>query len=157
MQQNVRQRNMSKFWQHQEETEPQPKILLRSKKKKKKERETKQNEAQKTPPFPLLGHKFHFFSVASFALQLLLTAFNLLPFLSCRSSFFFFFFLSDVRFLLPRKWALDNGLGGCNRETWRGCYVFFFHFLVICHYKNTPIETESLLLEDFSLLRVCSD
>lgn len=28
MQQNVRQRNMSKFWQHQEETEPQPKILL---------------------------------------------------------------------------------------------------------------------------------
>lgn len=61
------------------------------KKKKKKERETKQNEAQKTPPFPLLGHKFHFFSVASFALQLLLTAFNLLPFLSCRSSFFFFF------------------------------------------------------------------
>lgn len=125
-------------------------------KKKKKERETKQNEAQKTPPFPLLGHKFHFFSVASFALQLLLTAFNLLPFLSCRSSFFFF--LKRCEVFTSQKMGTGQRVRRVQQGDLKGMLcIFFFYFLVICHYKNTPIETESLLLEDFSLLRVCSD
>lgn len=64
---------------------------------------------KKTPPFPLLGQKFHFLCsqpCAATPPHPHLTAFNLLPFLSCRT----FFFKADLRFLYPGKWGLDNGL-----------------------------------------------
>lgn len=76
---------------------------------KKPSRMKHQKKKKKTPPFPLLGQKFHFLCsqpCAATPPHPHLTAFNLLPFLSCRT----FFLKADLRFLYPGKWGLDNGL-----------------------------------------------
>lgn len=96
--------------------------------KKKKREKPSRMKHKKTPPFPLLGHKFHFFSVTSFALQLLLTAFNLLPFLSCRSSFF----LKQCEVFTSQKMGTGQRVRRVQQGDLKGMLCIFF-FSLSCY------------------------
>lgn len=100
-------------------------------------------------PFPLLGHKFHFLCsqpCATTPPHPHLTAFNLLPFLSCRT---FFFLKAVMGFLYPGKWGLDSGLGGRNRQRTRGLSLFYFLliYLFCCHWFFFVVVQASHILK----------
>lgn len=126
---------------------------------KKQGRMKHQKKRKKTPPFPLLGHKFHFFCsqpCAATPPHPHLTTFNLLPF----SLAVPFFFQRRFEVLNPGKWALDNGLGN---ERLRGDFFFFFTFLLVISNFFSSISSLIVIvvvLVFFNLLcvfRVCLD
>lgn len=119
-------------------------------------------ERKKTPPFPLLGHKFHFFCsqpCAATPPHPHLTTFNLLPFSLAVP---FFFFQRRFEVLNPGKWALDNGLGRRNARQRGDFFLFFTFLLVISNFLNPrfPRLIVVVVFVFFNLLcvfRVCLD
>lgn len=89
----------------------QPRILLGSKKAKQNEAPKKKKKKRNTT-LSFARSQTHFFCSQPCAAATPphpdLTAFNLLPFLSCRTDF-------EV-FVRRKKWAPDSGLGGRNGE-----------------------------------------
>lgn len=124
MEQNLRQRDRSKFWQLKKRQRCSQGSCWDPKKPSRMKHQKKRKEKRKHHPLPLCLVTNSTFSEASPVLRLLLIhriqpfAISLLPYL----------FIKAIRgFLYPGKWELDNGLGGRNKET-RGCYLLLLSF-----------------------------